>query len=865
MSSQPSQRLSPGDVLADSYLIQRFLGSGAVGHVYQAHHLLLDESVALKVPRPSHPRYASLKDQLFDEVAKAKKVTHPNVCRVHEVAVDPERDLVFLSMELLQGGTLEELLVDPQADLSRETRLRMVHELCGGVAAIHAKNLIHRDLKTTNVMTDAAGRVRIVDFGLAAWTEQLIDPAEGTFLYKAPEQFEGGQITRQADLFSLGLILYQIFLGELPKVGGKDPETLEGIREQRNRIRTELDRWIAAGRARQRRGHKLPLEPPLAQEIRQYLEEDPENRPGSAEEIVQVLPKPPLIPTRVERLLREPRRRWSPRAASAALVATLLGLVLVAWLSQWTQPSQAATRGLPPSGLEERAREILTKLGSNDTPKDWSAGFVSSSDPGDPDTPLRFWYRQSPERLPRWRKGSAFHRYEDPPFDTPGEVGIHLDPQGRLRRLDAVPRDPGEATKRESPGPVGAFDWGRLWEATGLEARDFQLAASTWIPPVYADRRRAWVPRAGGQGLRLEAAAFEGRLTAFRVLDTDREATRETSSARLLPNAEETRRGTSPLGTLVHCLGIGVLLVGGVWLARRRLREHLADRPAAFRLALFVFGARVLVGLLGSPHRWSPLELDLAIQVFARSLYGAAVAWLIYIAVEPWVRYYSPDLVASWVRLMYGRRHDSLVGRDLLVGGLFGVAVLLWARLYAIVPGWLGLPAPRPGELGTLALLLGQDQMALHAEALSSFPRTLGMVAYAAVHGVLLALVLVAVLVLLRWLLEGTRLPGAVWISRFIGFGLYTIMLYPGAGHPALDLLAATGTAVLGFVVLFRFGFLAATTAMVFAWVLSCHPLIVDPTSWAFPGALVPMLVTGGIALWGFRVTWKAAATPSWA
>jgi hypothetical protein len=207
------------------------------------------------------------------------------------------------------------------------------------------------------------------------------------------------------------------------------------------------------------------------------------------------------------------------------------------------------------------------------------------------------------------------------------------------------------------------------------------------------------------------------------------------------------------------------------------------------------------------------------------------------------------------VRLIYGRLRDPLVGRDLMVGGLFGLAILVWARLYVLVSTGLGFPAPQLDRLGTLTQVIGQDAVVLQTEALTGLPGTLAMVCYAAAHGVLLALLVISILVLLRRLVESTRIPKAAWISRSMGFLLYVIVIFPGAGDPALDLAASVGTAALAFTALFRFGFLAGTTAIVFGWVLSSHPLTLDPTSWSFEGALVPLLLTLGISVWGFRAS----------
>lgn len=814
--------------LGRRYRIGRLVGSGSMGTVYRAYDTVVQEFVALKVPLVSHPNYDQLRERLFREVQMAQKVSHPNVCRVFDIAVDEDLDLTLLSMQFIEGRTLHEILGANGDGSSRGDKLRIAYELCAGLQAIHEEDLIHRDLKPANVMVDRKGRTVILDLGLADDARAVSDPRSGTSTYMAPEQTAGEGVSQKSDLYALGLVLYELFTGKYP-----DPEV----------ARADLTALLEKARGLPGEIKEGPIKPPLARQILRCLEEDPDRRPDSVADVARAFPPRPSNPIEVDRLLVEPRIGVDRRVSWAGLGATLLGLWLVALLSQWTQATQGVLDGEAPAELEIRAQEILGRLGFHGIRKDRMLGFTAVQEP---QRPVRFWYRQSPERLSPWRKGSAFRRYEDPPFSTPGELGVQLDPQGRLLRLDAVPR---EITDERGGGDAetGPLDWGPLLAAAGLDLDRLQPTDPEWIPPVFADRRRAWLrdpPQAStDHRYRIEAAAFQGRPVAFRTLSPKPETPRPKA------NAEDARRGSSAMSTLVHGLGFGALLLGVVWLARRRLREQVADRPAAFRLAVFVFGARVLVGLLGAHHAWSPLELDLTLAVFSRAILSGALVWIIYIAVEPWVRYYSPDLTASWIRLMYRKWRDPLVGRDLLLGGLFGLAILLWARLYALVPGRLGLTPPRIDRLSPLVGMLAQDEIELKMEALNGVPQALGMAAYALVHSVLLVFLLATVLFLLR------RILVRAWLSRSVAFVLYVVLIYPRAGDPLLDLVAVTGVTILWFTVLFRFGFLATVTAMAFTWLLSSHPLTLDPTSWAFEGALVPLLLTLGISVWGFRAS----------
>lgn len=748
--------------LGRRYRVDCLVATGGMGHVYRAWDTVLETRVAVKVPRASRPDAALLRRRLRREVRLAQQVSHPNVCRIFDITVDEELDLTLLSMQYVDGETLHELL--PAGEPAERERPRIAAEICRGLEAIHEQGLIHRDLKPANVMIDRTGRALILDFGLADEVEARTNPRSGTPTYLAPEQRDGREVSQASDLYALGLVLYQLFTGKYPDPRAATAQ-LEAILEDAQSLPGEL--------------RKSAIEPPLARQLLRCLAEAPDRRPGSVEEVARALPSPPPMPTEVEHLLAQPRPRPSRTLAWCWWLATLVGLALVAFGSRHTQPSRAALAGLAPDELTSRAREIVGELGFDGGSGERRTGFVYShpaTEHGvDGFEAVRFGYRQRPAPLMRWRQSRIFRAYDDPPFVVPGEVGVQLDPHGRLVRLDA-PREGRPAGLRRFP--TGAAD----------------VPAAAVSPP-----------------------------------------------------------GASAVGTLVYGVGFGGVLLGVLWLARRRLCDQLADRPAAYRLAIFVLVLRTFAGLVAAPHRWGPAELELVLSILSRALLMAALVWVVYVALEPWVRFYSPERAASWVRVVYGRFVDPLVGRDLLAGGLFGLAVLLWARLYALVLPRLGLPAPDPHRLSTLVGMVGQREIDLHVEAMGSLPRAVGVAFYAASHAVLVSILLIGALVLLR------RLLVKPWISRTVAFLLLVALLYPKAGHPALDLLAAAGTAGLLFAALFRCGFLSFVTAMVFGWVLSSHPLTLDPSSWALAGATVPLVLALAIATWGLRASLAGA------
>ena len=202
-------RFGPGTLLDGRYRIIGLLGRGGMGEVYRADDLRLGQPVALKL-LPETLRHDPVRlAQFHNEVRTARQVSHPNVCRVYDIG---EADgLLYLSMEYVDGEDLASSLrrigrfpEDKAADIARQ--------LCAGVAAAHQRGVVHRDLKPANVMLDGAGRVRVMDFGLAA-IGGVDDVRAGTPAYMAPEQLLGREVTARSDIFALGLVIYELFTG----------------------------------------------------------------------------------------------------------------------------------------------------------------------------------------------------------------------------------------------------------------------------------------------------------------------------------------------------------------------------------------------------------------------------------------------------------------------------------------------------------------------------------------------------------------------------------------------------------------------------------------------------------------------------
>ena len=202
----------PGDILDERYRIVSLLGKGGMGEVYRVDDLKLKQPVALKMLPKELAGDKPRMEALFNEVRRARMVSHPNVCRVHDIG-DISGN-AYLTMEFIDGEDLGSLL-RRIGRLSPDKFVALARQLCEGVQAGHDQGVLHLDLKPANVMIDRKGNLRIADFGLSCLAAEAADRQQiaGTPAYMAPEQFSGGQATAQSDLYAIGLILTETFTG----------------------------------------------------------------------------------------------------------------------------------------------------------------------------------------------------------------------------------------------------------------------------------------------------------------------------------------------------------------------------------------------------------------------------------------------------------------------------------------------------------------------------------------------------------------------------------------------------------------------------------------------------------------------------
>jgi serine/threonine-protein kinase len=204
-----------GDLFASRYQILKLLGTGGMGRVFQARDLELEEVVALKVLSPElfadPERHLRL---LRNEIKAARAITHPNVVRMHDLGeVDGVR---FVSMEYVAGTTLRPLL-GKSGRMDLAPGLQIAKQLCRGLQAVHAAGIVHGDLKPDNVIVMPSGLVKLMDFGVARRSRAGSSMTViGTPRYASPEHARGAELDERSDIYSLGVVMFEMFAGQAP-------------------------------------------------------------------------------------------------------------------------------------------------------------------------------------------------------------------------------------------------------------------------------------------------------------------------------------------------------------------------------------------------------------------------------------------------------------------------------------------------------------------------------------------------------------------------------------------------------------------------------------------------------------------------
>jgi serine/threonine protein kinase len=266
--------LPPGSQVG-GFTVQRRLGEGGTGVVFAARDRRAGRSVALKVSRHRELKGAPPDAWACGGAALVAPLVHPNICSVHEVG-RTEDGRAFIVMELCRGRTLERILACRERLSVREVARIGMHT-CRGLEVLHERRLVHRDIKPANLMLVSGGVVKLLDFGVAIALDEKAPRGgtmAGTLAYMSPEQLRGGPLDGRADLWALGVVLWELATGARPFQGGAPIELIDAIETEPPRL---------ANRPASRCFRQLHVM------LRRLLHKDPDGRPGSASQVLVAL------------------------------------------------------------------------------------------------------------------------------------------------------------------------------------------------------------------------------------------------------------------------------------------------------------------------------------------------------------------------------------------------------------------------------------------------------------------------------------------------------------------------------------------------------------------------------------------------
>ncbi len=492
----------------------------------------------------------------------------------------------------------------------------------------------------------------------------------------------------------------------------------------------------------------------------------------------------------------------------------------------------------PPEALTQKAREITARLGYTERPADSASGFDYDTDfrdyvekdtqtqwdeviAGRP-TLLEYWYRQSPKPLVASNYRDPLLtpdivEQDDPPTTLSGMVNVKLDPKGRLIDFLAIP------PQKQEPGPEPALpDWSGLFTAAELDASKLRPAQPQWSSLAAADTRAAWTGTWPGstRALRVEAAAWRGKPVYFSLIGEWTKPERMVSSSSELKDK------------LAQIIGLALLiavLAGGAFLARRNYRAGRADREGALRLAAVMFVLEILLWLCRSHLVPAFDTAQVMLLAIATGLLIAGIGWMLYLAVEPWVRRRWPQAIISWSRLLSGQWRDPLVGRDILFGVAFGV---VWILIFELAQ----IPLARMGAapaLNSTEYLIGGRQA--FGQWLLQFP--------VSIFGTLqFFFLLLGLKVLLR----------RDWIAAIAFIAIFVALKTLQSTHPMLEVPTFALVYIILVLIVFRFGLVPVAVASFTVDMLANVPLTADFSVWYLSTSVLALLSVVALAGWGF-------------
>jgi hypothetical protein len=676
----------------------------------------------------------------------------------------------------------------------------------------------------------------------------VTDVRSGTPSYMAPEQLAGREVTTKSDLYSLGLVLYELFTGRR----AYDAKTLG-----------ELVTQHESGSLTAPTSLVKTLDPSIERAILRCLETDPARRPATALAVAAALPGGDPLAAALAAGETPSPAMVAAVGGDAATVSSLSGflwlagtaalVIVAAALSDRVSILSKTPFTKPAAVLADRAEEIRADLGYVDPAADRAWGFAFSTNylnwaeqqgagrarwtvlaTGRP-APIRFWYRTSPSALVPLQPHGAILP-SDPPMTLAGMTAVDIDTLGHLQAFEAMPPE----VETDIGGSARATDWTPLFTAAALDPKAFAEVTPARTPATFADDRRAWQGTLPGTNtvVRLEAAAYRGRPVSFRIIGPWTVASRDAHAA----------ASSQPGSTFSVVLVLAILFIAAV-LARANLRSGRADRRGGVRVAVFaVFLMIAIWAAIDHVHDFAAERTRLFDGIGLALFLGGAM-FLVYLALEPYVRRSWPTMLVGWSRVVSGRLRDPMVGRDVLIGTAAGVICA------AINLGFVALPAVHQGveaqpALPDVSMLLGLRPWLLS---------TLINMNSGFQNGLITALILVLLRHFVRAVAERMGRRGATidGVATAVAVAVWVALTALNTNGDSSDMLYQAVTTSIEVLVILRIGLFAACIMFFVNGFLLSVPMTLDARRFYATDAWTSMALVVAIAAIGL---WLARA-----
>ena len=323
-----AESLQKGSTFAGRYKIIEELGRGGMGVVYKAEDTKLKRTVALKFLPPELTHISEVNERFMREAQAAAALDHPNICTVYEF--DEAEETSFISMAYIEGQSLKKKTESGPLEL--DEALRIATQIAEGLGEAHKKGVVHRDIKSANIIVTERGQAKIMDFGLARMTGGTLLTKEGmamgTIAYMSPEQARGEEVEHRTDIWSLGVVLYEMFGGQLPFKGEHDQSVVYSILNEKPKPITDLR-------------SEIPLS--IGQVVSKALEKNPDERYQQVEELLDDLKSisSGIVPEEIKVRLRKAQLLKRKKSILYAGGAGLIILMAVIAISLFTGRAEA--------------------------------------------------------------------------------------------------------------------------------------------------------------------------------------------------------------------------------------------------------------------------------------------------------------------------------------------------------------------------------------------------------------------------------------------------------------------------------------------------------------------------------------------